>query len=115
MPPDERDRLIVDSKEQKVDGVNQAPVPLAGQFYGSKKTPTPIELGEARSDEEGRLVILAGKGLSFSIATEGIKYPLILTDFDSPDWIDDTSDGWVSVKVTHTPSTKSYALTDRSL
>ncbi|KAF9483975.1 hypothetical protein BDN70DRAFT_954169 [Pholiota conissans] len=112
--PDDRHLLIVDSGEQKINKVNQAPVPLAGQFFGSKDTGTDVYLGEARSDEEGRLVVLAGRGLSFSIATEGIKYPLILTDFDSPDWIDDTSDGWISVKVTHLPTAKSFSPSTRA-
>lgn len=98
----------MDSQVQTVIGTNASPVELAGEFYGSKDTPTPVYLGEARTDEEGRLVVLAGRGLSFSIAQEGIKYPLILTDFDSPDWIDDTSDGWVSVTATHTVSTKTF-------
>lgn len=28
-----------------------------------------------------------------------MKYPLIMTDFDNPDWIDDTSDGWIDAAV----------------
>lgn len=98
----------MDSQAQKISGTSVDPVELAGEFYGSKDTPTPVYLGEARTDEEGRLVVLAGRGLSYSIAQEGIKYPLILTDFDSPDWIDDTSDGWVSVTATHSNSKKEY-------
>ena len=110
LPPDERTHLIVDSQVQTISGTNASPVELAGQFYGSKDTPTPVYLGEARTDDEGRLVVLAGRGLSFSIAQEGIKYPLILTDFDSPDWIDDTSDGWVSVTATYTASSKTFVI-----
>ena len=80
-------------------------VPLIGDFYGSKKKPTKIHLGDASTDEEGRLVVLAGHGESKSIANEDDPYPYILTDFDSPDWIDDTSDGWISVtvKTIHAP------------
>ena len=81
-------------------------VPLVGHFYGSKTKSTKIYLGEARTDEQGRLVVLAGHGESKSIAKKDDPYPYILTDFDSPDWIDDTSDGWISVHVksinTHT-------------
>ena len=110
LPPDERTRLIVDSQVQTISGTNASPVELAGEFYGSKDTPTAVYLGEARTDEEGRLVVLGGRGLSFSIAQEGIKYPLILTDFDSPDWIDDTGDGWVSVTATHTTSSKTFVI-----
>ena len=81
-------------------------VPLVGHFYGSKSKSTKIHLGDARTDEQGRLVVLAGHGESKSIAKKDEPYPYILTDFDSPDWIDDTSDGWISVHVksinTHT-------------
>jgi hypothetical protein len=74
-------------------------VPLTGHFYGSKSKSTGIYLGEARTDEQGRLVLLAGHGESKSIAKKDDPYPCILTDFDSPDWIDDTSDGWISVHI----------------
>jgi hypothetical protein len=80
-------------------------VPLAGHFYGSNSKSTKIYLGEARTDEQGRLVILAGHGESKSIAKKDVPYPYIISDFDSADWIDDTSDGWISV---HIKSMKSH-------
>jgi hypothetical protein len=89
----------VDSGLQQLAGCNQKPIPLEGDFYGSKDKPTRIYLGEASTDEEGRLVVLAGHGKSKSIVKEDDAYPYILTDFDSPDWIDDTSDGWISVTI----------------
>ena len=89
----------MDSGFQVITGSNHTPVTLAGHFYGSKDQPTTIYLGEARTDEEGRLVVLAGHGKSKSIANENDPYPYILTDFDSPNWIDDTSDGWISVTI----------------
>jgi hypothetical protein len=91
-------------------GANAHSVPLSGQFYGSHSKPTEVYLGEARTDDEGRLVILAGRGLSRSVADKDIPYPLITTDFDSPDWIDDTSDGWVHVEVKHAASGDMYDL-----
>ena len=75
------------------------PVPLAGDFYGSKDHPTNIYLGDARTDEEGRLIVLAGHGKSRSIEKEDDPYPYLMTDFDSSDWIDDTSDGLISVTI----------------
>ena len=83
-------------------------VPLVGHFYGSKTESTEIYLGEARTDDQGRLVVLAGRGESKSIANKDEPYPYILTDFDSPDWIDDTSDGWISVHVTYNSNQSSY-------
>ena len=96
------------SGTKSLGGINAQPVPLSGQFYGSQSAPTDVYLGEARTDAEGRLVVLAGRGLSRSIADKNVPYPLILTDFDSPDWIDDTSDGWVLARVTHISSGKTY-------
>ena len=83
-------------------------IPLVGHFYGSKTKSTEIYLGEARTDDYGRLVVLAGRGESKSIANEDEPYPYILTDFDSPDWIDDTSDGWISVHITNKKDKTSY-------
>jgi L-Lysine epsilon oxidase N-terminal len=83
-------------------------VPLVGHFYGSKSKSTKVHLGDARTDEQGRLVVLAGYGESKSIANKDDPYPYILTDFDSPDWIDDTSDGWITVHVRSTKTHTSY-------
>ncbi|KAF9002771.1 hypothetical protein BDQ17DRAFT_1242961 [Cyathus striatus] len=99
LPPDQRDKLIVDSGPQIAEGPSAETVKLEGQFYGSKDKPTKVYLGEAKTDEMGRLVVLAGRGHSHSVANENEPYPLILTDFDSPDWVDDTSDGWIDVEV----------------
>ena len=99
----------MDSGTQEITGSNTKPVRLTGDFYGSKEYPTNIPLGEARTDEEGRLVILAGHGKSMSIAQADDPYPYIMTDFDSPDWIDDTSDGWISVTIKpHSPEGEMY-------
>lgn len=86
------------------------PVHLTGKFYGSQSNATEIYLGEAKTDEGGRLVVLAGRGYSRSVADANQPYPLIMNDFDSPDWIDDTCDGWVDVEVIHTASQKVYVL-----
>jgi hypothetical protein len=100
----------VASGVKTLSGTHAHPVPLVGQFYGSQSDPTNIYLGEAKTDDEGRLVVLAGRGLSRSVADKDTPYPLIMTDFDSSDWIDDTCDGWVNVKVTHTASGEVYDL-----
>jgi L-Lysine epsilon oxidase N-terminal len=92
-------------------GADFGPVTLAGQFYGSKPDPTDVYLGEARTDETGRLIVLTGHGYSHSIADKDQPYPPIISDFDSADWIDDTSDGWISVTVEHKSGTKYAPLT----
>lgn len=98
-PPEQRTKLIVTSGVQYAQGANMEPVNLEGEFYGSNDTPTPIYLGEARTDEEGHLVMLAGRGLSRSVKDADKPYPYLTDDFDSPDWVDDTSDGWITVEV----------------
>ena len=110
LPPEKRDRLIVTSGVQKVKGANARPVPLSGRFFGSKSQPTDVYLGDVRTDNEGRLVFLAGRGFSRSIADKDSPFPLIMTDFDSPDWIDDTCDGWIQVEVLHYSSKIVYVL-----
>ena len=101
--PDDRSHLIVDSTLKDVHYGQK--VPLVGHFYGSKTKSIKIYLGEARTDEQGRLVVLAGHGESKSVTNKDDPYPYIPTEFDSPDWIDDTSDGWISV---HIKSTKTH-------
>jgi hypothetical protein len=100
----------VNSGVKTLSGANAHPVHLAGKFYGSQTSATEIYLGEAQTDEDGRLVVLAGRGHSRSIADADQPYPLIMTDFDSPDWIDDTCDGWVHVEAVHTASQEVYVL-----
>ena len=97
--PDERTKLIIDTGVQPIAGVNSKFISLAGQFHGSKDTPTPVDLGKAGTDEEGRLVVLASQGFSRSIAHENDPFPTLLTDFDNTDWIDDTSDGVIRVTI----------------
>jgi hypothetical protein len=108
--PNERTNLIVNSGLKTVQYHQK--VRLAGYFYGSKEKGTEIYLGEARTDNQGRLVVLAGHGESKSVANKDEPYPYILTDFDSPDWIDDTCDGWISATVKTIASPKrSYDIT----
>jgi L-Lysine epsilon oxidase N-terminal len=98
----------VNSGVKTLSGTHAHPVHLAGKFYGSQSKATEIYLGEAKTDEDGRLVVLAGRGHSRSVADVNQPYPLIMNDFDSPDWIDDTCDGWVHVEVIHTASQEVY-------
>src|SRR6185436_2299665 len=53
--------LIIDAGAKTISGKSAAAVPLAGSFLGK-----PVPLGELRTDEEGRLVVLGGLGHSAS-------------------------------------------------
>lgn len=74
---------------------------MTGQFKGSAPAPVDVYLGSIKVDEKGRLLVLPGHGYSHCIDNPEDPYPLILTDFDNPNWVDDTCDGTVKVKVTH--------------
>lgn len=107
LPPQERKRLYIRSDEHTLSGPKHEAVRLEGEFIGSTGDPNTIYLGEALTNDEGHLVVLPGYGDSRSYKKDSDPYPLILNDFDSPDWVDDTSDGWIKVTATHSGSTKS--------
>ena len=61
-----------------------------GSFMGS-----PVYLGEIKTDQEGRLVVLGGHGVSRS--SDG---SLAITFANNEGWHDDVSDGPVTAEVT---------------
>jgi len=71
---------------------------MIGEFSGSQSSPAQVYLGEVFTDEQGRLVVLGGRGDSHHVGSKD-PYPLLTTDFDNADWVDDTSDGWVDAVV----------------
>lgn len=85
-----RDGLVVDPGPRTVAGRDAGAVPFdTGAFLG-----TPVYLGELRTDELGRLLVLGGRGHSFS--PDGLE----LTTFANNDgWTDDASDGPVTARV----------------
>ncbi|KDQ52189.1 hypothetical protein JAAARDRAFT_703348 [Jaapia argillacea MUCL 33604] len=104
-----RDRLIVDPGVKTIiadprrDVLQIVPtVKLTGDFYGSRDTPTEVNLGELRTDERGCLVFIAGAGYSRCISNPDQPHyqPDIVSEFDSIDWVDDVCDGWVDATVT---------------
>jgi hypothetical protein len=98
--PDDRTNLIVDAGVQEIT-LGFQPVKLTGQFYGSQEQATEVCLGEIRTDELGRLIFIGGAGYSRCVANPKKPHfqPDVISEFDSIDWIDDTCDGWVDVKV----------------
>jgi hypothetical protein len=86
----ERDGLVIDPGPRSVSGRDAGAVPFdTGRFLGVS-----VYLGELRTDERGRLLVLGGRGRSFS--PDG----LALTTFANNDgWTDDTSDGPVTAQV----------------
>jgi len=91
-----RDQLTIDAGPSSLTGINQSAILEGGSILGR-----PVTLGEIRSDQQGRLLVLGGEGRSFS------PLGLPLTTFaNNEGWCDDTCDG---------PVTASVTLGDRSL
>jgi hypothetical protein len=89
----DRASLIIDPGSRHIHGKNVSGGPAhafdTGKFVG--KT---VYLGELRTDESGRLVVLGGRGVSASF--DGSK---AVTFANNEGWHDDTSDGPVTAKV----------------
>ncbi|KAF8637298.1 hypothetical protein AX16_010828 [Volvariella volvacea WC 439] len=104
--PDNRDRLVIRTNVAPIGGPDQGPVELKGAFKGTAslilKPPKTYKAetvypGEARTDKKGHLIILGGRGDLCNIL-DPVK-PLIADDFNTPGWIDDTSDGRITARV----------------
>jgi hypothetical protein len=59
----------------------------------------PIYIGEARTDSEGRLIILSGFGEAFSWPTPNGLERALGNFYDNPGWYDDIADGSVDATV----------------
>lgn len=89
----DRQSLVIDPGSRGISGVRQGPV----AFDNGRVKNTRVYLGELRTDERGRLIVLGGRGASGSFRTPAAP----LTDFANNDgWYDDTSDGPVTAQVT---------------
>lgn len=85
----DRKRLIVDPGEDAISGVNSNGKALNGHFMDIE-----VYLGELKTDEKGRLIVLGGHGKSASF--DGSK---AVTFANNEGWYDDTSDGPVTAEV----------------
>ena len=84
--------LVIDPGERRIEGPSHAGAVFdGGRFLGRE-----VALGELRTDAQGRLLVLGGKGESASLRPDNP-----ITDFANNDWwYDDTSDGPVAAEVT---------------
>jgi hypothetical protein len=91
----DRSRLRIDPGPRSIKGKNQKGgrkyVFDTGKFMGAA-----VYLGELRTDDAGRLIVLGGRGKSASF--DGSK---AITFANNEGWHDDTSDGPVSARVTY--------------
>ena len=96
----DRETLVIDPGPKSIAGSSHAGDPSfkldGGTFKG-----VPVSLGELRTDEHGRLLVLSAHGRSESPSGA----PLVVDGDDdsfnnADDWFDDTSDGSVTAEVT---------------
>ena len=94
-----RSDLEINAGLVPLSGKNQVAKFDKGEFVrpvGGKFTFVKVSLGEMRTDEDGRLLVLGGAGRSE--AWPG--YEQLTNSYDSPGWFDDVSDGPVTATVT---------------
>lgn len=91
----DRDALIIDPGPRMVNGVNQRKVFDTGTFKVKNQSAVTVPLGEVRTDNEGRLVVLGGFGNSSSPSNSGFS-----SFADNDEWHDDVADGPVTATVT---------------
>jgi hypothetical protein len=99
VPPAERGSLAIDPGARRIAGKSVAGGPAhvfdTGTFKGK-----PVPLGEIRTDERGRLLVLGGFGNSASPSDAPIYNPADPNSFNNAnDWYDDVSDGPVTASV----------------
>ena len=95
---EERERnLVIDPGSILIKGINQSGNDF--KFNKGKFFDVEVPLGELRTDEKGRLIVLGGFGRSDCRDSDRTKYPL--KNFaNNNGWFDDTSDGAVTASVT---------------
>lgn len=94
---DDRKGLVIDGGPRSIEGrdVQGSEYRFVGQFQG-----TDVELGEVRTDAEGRLLFLGGRGVSASPGGTPIFNKSDPNGFINADgWCDDMSDGPVTAEV----------------
>jgi hypothetical protein len=86
----DRTKLAIDPGYRTISGCNTS----GPQFDSGKFLDTPVHLGELRTDPDGRLLVLGGRGVSKSIDGSFLNGMA-----NNDGWYDDTSDGPVTATV----------------
>lgn len=91
---DARARLVIDAGLQEVAGKGAKPATCIGRFQD-----VPVYLGEISTDENGRLLVLPGRGVSASPTDSPIFVNKPNGFGNSDGWFDDIADGPVTAQV----------------
>lgn len=89
-----RDKLVINGGKRSLSGKNITPKnkdTFTGKFMGEK-----VYLGEMRSDEHGRLIMLGGHGVS-----RNLNGDIAVTFANNEGWYDDISDGPITAEVVY--------------
>lgn len=102
-------RRNADVRDRAALAIDPGPRSIAGasvsggadhRFDGTFKGTVAVSLGEIRTDDAGRLIVLGGKGKSASPSDAPVFRPDDPNSFNNADdWYDDTSDGPVTATV----------------
>ncbi|ALM82524.1 LodA/GoxA family CTQ-dependent oxidase [Bordetella sp. N] len=110
---DDRRKLTIDAGLAVKQANSDTNVELTGTFCSGGPTVN-VKLGDLRVDDEGRLLVLGGHGISRSPNGKPMLGPNGENFNNSPDWYDDTSDGpvlaTVSINGTPIPVTSSWVI-----
>lgn len=100
------EQLEINGGSRAISGRSRRTLPTDPEsqyrFVGRFKTRVDVELGELRTDEEGRLLVLGGRGVSDAVDADGrsIRSLRWIRNYaNNDDWYDDTSDGPVNATV----------------
>ena len=91
----DRDALVIDPGSRTLNGPDQRKVFDTGTFKVKNHPAVGVELGEIRTDDDGRLLVFGGFGNSGSPSNNGLG-----SFGDSDEWHDDVADGPVTATVT---------------
>ncbi|HYO13108.1 MAG TPA: LodA/GoxA family CTQ-dependent oxidase [Thermoanaerobaculia bacterium] len=97
IPSDRRRDLVIDPGPRTISGVSQSGPQYAfdqGWISFEEGSPIEVPLGEIRTDDKGRLIVIGGEGRSASY--NGAQ---AVTFANNDGWYDDTSDGPVRAQV----------------
>lgn len=101
----DREDLNIKPSPRSLTGKNQGPVKFDdGKFLkkenGAYVKSETVILGEMRTDEIGRLLVLGGFGKSGGVVPEGVEgYPKFIRTYNTPGWYDDIADGPITARV----------------
>ena len=105
--PPGNEGLVIRGGSRDISGAGAVSAPLTGRYRTAPPGSTPyevdVELGRLRTDEQGRLIVLGGRG--FSSGPPGV--PVGGSFYRNPRWHDDVADGPVTARVQLTPDAES--------